>query len=386
MDVITINMLNAVAVDAGYGMTRNLSELPKTVHGGVAWKMDGVEDFSHNLNPFGPPEGLNDIIAEAVSGVDHYPDDSCAELKRIIADRHGLESENVMIGAGSSELIRAFPNTFLGEGDGVVIPRPSFAEYAQQCRIVGAEVMDTLLLESNDFRLNGTGLRFQLSKKPKAMYICNPNNPTGRIEPREKVLSIIEECSRNGTMVFLDETLLELVPEYEEISCSQYVNDYGNLIVIGSLTKSFAIPGIRIGFGFASRENAALMDRIRLPWNVGHIEQKVASVLIRDHGDHVAKAAAMMREESKYMYSQLKSIGFPVTTPPDSFFFFNSLHTLGTDGAGFQDRMLDHRIMVRDCASFGMPFDRYVRFCVKDRERNTAFIQAVHDVLRSLGW
>jgi len=367
-------------------MAKNLSDLPRTVHGGVAWKLGGVEDFSHNLNPLGPPEDIADIVSNSISGVDHYPDDSCSELKRIVADAHDLDAKNVMIGAGSSELIRAFPNVYLSEGDGVIIPRPSFAEYAQQCRIVGANITDSLLLESEDFRINTVSLTCQLSKNPKAVYICNPNNPTGRIESREKILSITEECSKKGIMVFLDETLLELVPDYGKITCSGLVNDYENLVVIGSLTKSFAIPGIRIGFGFASEKNAELMDKVRLPWNVGQIEQNVASVLIRDRMDHVSKAANMMRAESKRMYSRLKDIGFPVSLPTDSFFFFTSLKTLGIEGSVLQNRMLGSNILVRDCASFGMPFDWYVRFCVKDPARNDAFVRAAHDALRSLGW
>lgn len=364
----------------------SLSDLPKTVHGGVAWKMKGVEDYSHNLNPFGPPAELKDIIAKAASGVDHYPDDSCSELKETISKHFNVDKECVMIGAGSSEIIRAFPNAFLSEGDNVLIPRPSFAEYAQQCRIVGANVLDSLLLESHDFRINERDTKFQLSKNVKAIYICNPNNPTGRIEPREKVLSLVKECAKHGVMVFLDETLLELVPDYEDISCVQYVKEFDNLVVAGSLTKSFAIPGIRIGFGFASKETAAVMDRIRLPWNVGQIEQAVATELIRDHMDHVHKAAVMMKSEAAKMYTQLKDIGFPVTSPTDSFFFFNSLRPINAKGSVFQDRMLDSKIMVRDCASFGMPFDWYVRFCVKDPERNARFIHAVHETLRSLGW
>ena len=347
--------------------------------------MKGVEDYSHNLNPLGPPPGLEEIVARAVSGVDHYPDDSCSELKETLSGHFGIDKECIMIGAGSSEIIRAFPHAFLRNGGTALIPRPSFAEYSQQCRIAGANVKDMLLSESQDFRINEKEIYDQLGKI-KAVYICNPNNPTGRIEPREKILTIVEECARHDVMVFLDETLLELVQDYENISCAQFVKDHDNLVVAGSLTKSFAIPGIRIGFGFASKASAALMDRIRLPWNVGNIEQNVASELFRDHIGHVKKAADMMHSQSAIVYDRLKDIGFPVTSRTDSFFYFNSLRSLNMKASRFQDLMLDNKIMVRDCASFGMPFDWYVRFCVKDSERNDAFVHAVHESLRSAGW
>jgi Histidinol-phosphate/aromatic aminotransferase and cobyric acid decarboxylase len=358
---------------------KDLSDLPKTVHGGTAWKLEGVEDFSHNLNPLGFPDDLSDIISASISGVDHYPDDSCAELKKIIAEAHGVDPENVMVAAGSSELIRSFPSAFLGNGCKALIPNPSFAEYSQQCRISGTEVVYNKLSPENDFRLD-LEKTLESSKKMDAIYVCNPNNPTGRIEPKEKIMTIVEECARHGTMVFLDETLLELVPDYRRISCVESVKDFDNLMIIGSLTKSFAIPGMRIGFGFGSKKVTEHMEKVRSPWNIGHIEQVVASHLIGKRMDHVRKAADMMHTESKWMCSQLKSYGFPVT-PTDSFFFFNSLESIGMKCSEFKDLMLKDNIMVRDCASFGTPYEWYVRFCVKDRERNGRFIDSVKKIM-----
>lgn len=365
---------------------KSLKDLPKTVHGGQAWKLSGIEDYSHNLNPFGPPEMLKYMAITAMSEIGHYPDDSCTDLKRVISDKFNVDADNIIVGSGSSDIIRMFPNTFVCPRDKVIISRPSFAEYSHQCKIMGASIVDNLLLESDDFRINTDMLSELLSRGAKAIYICNPNNPTGRIEPREKILSIVDECLKKDIFVFLDETLLELVPDSKDVSCVSYVNDYPNLVVACSLTKSFAIPGIRIGFGFASKEIVQQMEKVRMTWNVGQIEQYVSKILIRDHMDYVHRAAVTMKEEAKWMYGQLKDIGFPVTTPTDSYFFFNSMHPLNVNGATFVDRMLDNKIMVRDCASFGRPFDWYVRFCVKDRDRNTAFVQAVHDSLRSLGW
>ena len=361
-----------------------LKGLPKTIHGGQGWRLPGIEDYSHNLNPFGPPDIISMLIS-ASGEIGHYPDDSCEELKKVIAERYKIGTENIIVGSGSSDIIRMFPNTFIEPKDKVVVSRPSFAEYAHQCKIVGANVADNLLIESDEFRIN-YDLLMTLSRNAKAVYICNPNNPPGRIESRENILTFVEWCAKKNILVFLDETLLELVPDYERITCSGSVNDYPNLLVAGSLTKSFAIPGIRIGFGFGSKEIIQEMDKVRMTWNVGQIEQHIAKILIRDHMSYVHKAAEIMHKEAVWMYDRLKDIGFPVTTPTDSYFFFNSLHPLEIDSATFVDRMKDNRFLVRDCASFGKPFDWYVRFCVKDHERNERFIHAVDETLRSLRW
>lgn len=361
-----------------------LSELPKTIHGGQAWKLKEIEDYSHNLNPFGPPECIGELMVQAAAGVDHYPDDSCSELKNTIAKQFGLGTENVTIGAGSSDIIRNFPNTFFNVGDKVMLNRPSFAEYAQQCRIVGAEILWNELKEEDDFYIDPESVTSFIDKGIKALYICNPNNPTGRVESKNKIEKIVKECSDSGVLVFLDETLLELVHGYSEKTCCKLVKKYGNLVVAGSLTKSFAIPGIRIGFGFASEEIISEMEKVRMTWNVGQAEQVVANELIGKHMGYVHEAAKMMAEESVRMNGCLNDLGFPAGRVADSFFYFNSLKPLGIKCPVFKELMLEDKIMVRDCSSFGDNFQWYVRYSVKDRERNDAFISAVENSLKKL--
>lgn len=354
--------------------------LPKTVHGGQAWRMEGVEDYSHNLNPFGPPGCLPEIVEAALMEVGHYPDDSCAELKDVISKTFNVEEECIIVGAGSSDIIRMFPNTFFERGDRVVIPCPSFAEYTQQCRIVGAEVDPFRLLPEEDFRID-TDRLLEQAQGAKAVYICNPNNPTGRIEPKDKLVRIVRECEAMGVLVFLDETLLELVPGFVDNSLSGMVSKFSNLVVTSSLTKSFAIPGIRIGFGMANQDIVSDMDRVRMTWNVGQIEQAVATVLLRDCSEHVDHAASVMAEESEIMNASLKAVGFPAGDVSDSFFYFNSIESTGMDASEFKKRMITRGISVRDCSSFGPEFSSYVRYSVKDRERNCRFVAAVDSVL-----
>lgn len=363
---------------------KELESLPKTVHGGQAWRIGGVEDYSHNLNPFGPPEDLPDILLSAVDGIGHYPDDSSADLRATISQVYGISEGSIIIGSGSSDVIRMFPNTFLDRGDRVCICRPSFAEYAQQCTIAGAKVEYLDLLPEDDFRIDCKRLSEKIQSGIKAVYICNPNNPTGRVEPREKILKIVSECKEKGVLVFLDETLLELCAEYDSISCAAEVSKYDNLVVAGSLTKSFAIPGIRIGFGFASPSLIKWMNKVRMSWNVGHLEQCVANVLIGERTDYVTDAAETMASEAVRLNAMMKDAGFPTGDVADSFFYFESVRPLGLDGAGFRDRLLEKGYMVRDCSSFGPEFRDYIRYSVKDSSRNEGFVEAVRKVIEEL--
>lgn len=345
--------------------------------------LNGIEDYSHNLNPFGPPDDISELLANAGSEVDHYPDDSSSALKEAISKNYGVDCDNITVGAGSSDIIRNFPNTFLATGEIAVIPRPSFAEYAHQCIIAGATVREMELSVDNDLRLDRDDITEHIDGA-KALYICNPNNPTGRIEPREKILSIVRECLDSNVMVFLDETLLELVPGHEDVSCVKYVNEFPNLVVAGSLTKSFAIPGIRIGFGFGSPDTIAEMEKVRMTWNVGYAEQSIAATLIGERMDYVHDAAEVMAEESVIMNEKLSEVGFTDGKVSDSFFYFRSVEHLGVNASEVNKRMMKEGVTLRDCASFGEPYDRYVRYSVKDCVRNEKFIKAAESVVKSL--
>ena len=191
----------------------------------------------------------------------------------------------------------------------------------------------------------------------------------------------MRECEDMGVLVFLDETLLELVPGFVDNTLSGMVSRFNNLVVASSLTKSFAIPGIRIGFGMASPGIAESMDKVRMTWNVGQIEQVVAIALLRDCQSYVDHAAGVMAEESEAMNAALKAVGFPAGDVSDSFFYFNSLEPIGMDAPEFKARMMTHGIAVRDCSSFGPEFSSYVRYSVKDKERNCRFVAAVDSVL-----
>lgn len=366
---------------------KEFTDLPATVHGGQAWRLEGVEDYSQNLNPMGPPHDLADIVAGAVDDTGHYPDADCVLLKEKIAHHFGLAPGNISMGAGSSEIIRNFPYVFVSPGESVLIPSPSFAEYAQQCRLAGAQVDFIPLRKENDFRIDTAELFGMLKAKHyKAFYLCNPNNPTGRIESRDKIREIVRFCEEIGTMVFLDETLLPLCARHSLTTLIRETDDYTNLLIAGSFTKCFAIPGMRIGYAISNPAIIAEMEKARLPWNLGTVEQAVAMRLTEFDIDYVREASRSLEKENGVMRAALEEVGFHLDTPSDSFFYFVDMAEYGADAAKTVELMLKERIMVRDCSSFGPEFKTYIRFCVKDRERNDRFAEAMGKTLKALGF
>lgn len=353
-------------------------------HGGDVWSYGDVRDYSSNVNPLGAPERLGEYIADAARDLTNYPDDSSAELKGAISHRYSILADNVMVGAGSAELIRLFPEVFVRPGDRIVMPRPTFSEYGFGCRLMGAELVDLPLPEEDAFRLDVGNMVNAIAPGTKAVYVCNPNNPTARMLARKEVMEIVGEAGRRDAMVFLDETLLELSERDAEVTCVAEVEGHDNMFLIRSFTKSFAMPGLRIGYGFASRAVVRYMEAARLTWNLGTIEQRVAARLMAEEQGHVQKAVRMLVDEKQRMHAEVSRI-LPYRVPlPDSYFFFSPIHPLGVTSTEFRARMLDHNVLVRDCSSFGGPGCRYSRFCVKTREKDDEFLQALRNTVEGI--
>ncbi|MBI0583435.1 MAG: histidinol-phosphate aminotransferase family protein [Methanomassiliicoccus sp.] len=354
-------------------------------HGGDVWGRADVRDYSSNVNPLGPPARLYEYMAGAANDMENYPDDSCAELKEAIARRYDVRADNIMMGAGSAELIRLFPEVFVHPGDRVVMPRPTFSEYGFACRLMGARLIDLPLPEDDAFRLDVDDLIGEMVPGTRAVYVCNPNNPTARMLSRGEVLELVEEASRRDIMFFLDETLLELSERDRDVSCVGEVEAHDNLFIIRSFTKSFAMPGMRIGYGFGSREVVRYMDAARLSWNLGTLEQRVAARLMNEEQDHVRRAVAMLVEEKERMRHQISLILDSEVRLPDSYFFFHPLNGMGLTSPQFREAMLRQNVLVRDCSSFGPPCGGYSRFCVKTRDKNEEFLSALRSVVEGIG-
>lgn len=354
-------------------------------HGGDVWGYEAIEDYSSNVNPLGAPEHLTEYIRDAADDLINYPDDTASGLKEAISSRYGVPVDNIVVGAGSAELIRLFPEVFISPGDRVLMPRPTFSEYGFACRLMGARIADHPLREEDGFRMDIGPLINDLEPGTKAVYLCNPNNPIGRMIERREVMELVEEAMRKEVMVFLDETLLELSERDRDVTCVHEVESHDNMFLIRSFTKSFAMPGLRIGYGFGSREVIRFMEAGRLSWNLGTLEQRIGTRLMSEEQEHVRKAVRLLTEEKLRMHSEIERI-LPYKVPlPDSYFFFCPVHQLGISSHQFRTAMLKEGVLVRDCSSFGPPCDRYSRFCVKTPERNDVFLRSLEAAVEKLG-
>lgn len=309
-----------------------------------------VIDFSVGSNPFSCPPGVKEALDEAV--IDRYPDSECGRLRTALSHKLGIPTDNIIVGSGSTETIRLIAQTYLGPEDAALIPRPTFGEYETAARMVGADIVEYWSREEDDFAFKAAAIAEMIkSKRPKAAFICNPNNPSGSYMSREEVEQIIS--ASEDTLIVLDEAY----GAFTEGRWSPIELGHSeNLITLFSMTKDYCIPGLRLGYALASPEIIRNLSKVRPPWNVNDPAQR-AGVAALEESAHIKKAESRIRQAKRFLTSELAAMGFRVLPSKTNFFMME----VG-DAAAFRSALIKHGLVVRNCASFGLP--GYARIAV----------------------
>ncbi|MCZ7391975.1 MAG: threonine-phosphate decarboxylase CobD [Candidatus Methanoperedens sp.] len=332
--------------------------------------VDELADFSVNLNPLGPPR-LKKLLDGASKSINYYPDNRYMGFKKAAADYLHVSPENIVPGNGSSELIRLFAETVIEPGDGVIIPYPTFGEYEFQCRLFGAKVE---YIEYNDIA----------NVKPdgnKAVFLCNPNNPTGKLLRRKEVIQLAQICASSRVFLFVDEAFIELSNPEESVAGLAANNDF--VIALRSLTKTYAVPGLRIGFAVASLDFAKLLNNIRLPWNLNSIASSAGELFLEHNKNYIENSLLLIRKERQWLTSQLSGIRGFKPYPSDANFILIDTRDFAINSKELAERMLRYGIIIRDCASFGL--ENHIRVAVRKRSENRRLVKAFAGVVSDWG-
>ena len=316
-------------------------------------KKSRIIDFSVNLNPYGPPDFVSEAIQEAIEEIHLYPDTDCTELRAEIAHKFGCEQPEVLVGAGVSELIQLVALAFVKSR--VLMPKHTYGEYETATKLLGAQIKR---VEMPSLRINPE-LIVQEMKTDDVVFICNPNNPTGQYLDKNEVALMLEEAERIDALVVLDEAYVDFVTDaFPAHKCSTQ-----NLIILRSLTKSFAIPGIRIGYALAPEEITKEMSKIKVPWSVSVCAQKVGASVIGTAG------GAFLAETRERIERSKEKIEIAIGVHTDANFYILDVGNAGE----MKKKLLKHDIQVRDCTSFGLP--THIRFSVRTDEENEVLMR-----------
>lgn len=339
-------------------------------HGGVYSVNPGLVrvDCSSSINPLGTPEkAIIAIQRNAKSIASIYPDPECRKLKKSLSRYLHIGQEWVSVGNGAMEIIYWFAQAFAKSR--VVIPAPTFCEYELASHKAGAEVA---LVPLHDFELDADVI-IEKAKGADAVFLCNPNNPTGMLATRE-IRKIIENVG-SSTKILLDECFIELVDDPGANSMIDMVVEFDNLVILRSLTKSFGLAGLRVGYSLCNPALAEKLSTNRIPWNVNGLAQ-AAGVAALEEKHHLAKARAIVKTERKFLHDAISKLKSFSPLKSDANYFLINLN--GRNSTQFRDALLKKTgVLVRDCSTFTGMGSQHVRVAVKAHRENLRLVKAL---------
>jgi len=340
-------------------------------HGDRAAARPGVRlDFSVTVNPYGPPPSVVKALRAGLSAVGAYPDPDCTALAEKIAARHKVGRDCVAVGNGSNDLIYAAARALRPRRAGIV--EPTYTEYLRASLLAGAEIEHWLPgaddLVPAPFEPGGADV----------VWVCNPNNPTGRLWPPGVLPGWF--AAHPETVFVLDEAFLPLLPDGEDQTLAPTAARAENMIVLRSLTKAYALPGLRLGYAVSNPRLAARLRAQVVPWSVNALAQ-AAGLAALDDDDFLCKSLTKLWREVEPFRAGLRFCSERLEPlPTRATFFLVRLH--GLTSGRLAGRLAGRGIAVRDAANFVGLDARHVRLSVRSRSDNGALLDALQSVLK----
>lgn len=341
-------------------------------------KPDEFLDYSANINPLGLPPRLKQIIYCCIDDIVNYPDPEYIELKHKIAKYLNVSENCIIPGNGASEIIYMLFSAFNLKK--VLIPAPSFSEYAIAANINGCQVEYFEIKENEDFKINTQKLLKKMKDGYDALFLCNPNNPTSVLTQKDDLLEILNFAAKNSTLVVIDETFIELTADGNENSMVQYVESFKNMFIIRAFTKIFAMPGIRLGYGIAHDKLIQRLWGKKIPWSVNTFAAAVAEFLPYSL-EYLEASKLWIKEEKEWFYEQLCRIDEVKVFKPETNFILLKILRKDIKSGMLYDKMAREGILIRDASNFMYLDSSFIRIAIKDRESNKAFLKVFRNVI-----
>ncbi|HSH79686.1 MAG TPA: histidinol-phosphate transaminase [Herpetosiphonaceae bacterium] len=342
------------------------------VHGGI----DGAElrrlgirpgdvlDFSSNINPFGPPPAVRQALGRLDPAP--YPDRAAFVLRSALASRYGCTPEAVLIGNGSNELIHLIARALLHPNDRVLVVEPTFGEYAHASKLAGATVVSFWTSAADSFTIDIPALLESVAlHRPRLVWLCVPNNPTGVTISRPDLVTLAQACEEVEAYLVVDGAYAEMERGAVDVEDALPVDEH--VLMLRSLTKAYALAGLRLGCLLG---NPHLLRRIAVyqpSWKVNSAAQAAGEAALQDRS-FLAQTLPRLWACSDALRTALTALDLQIL--PSSLPFF--LVRVG-DGVRVRTALLRGGCLVRDCTSFGLP--AYVRVASRAHMDNQRLIE-----------
>lgn len=319
-----------------------ISNIDFDAHGGPDGQTQAELDFSVNSNPFGPARGLLEQLHH--TPIHTYPDPTCSSAKQLAAAHHGVDIKEVCFGAGAADLIDRLSRCYLDKTRSVLIAAPSFGEYARAAQLCGAEVHVCNPYKTAEPDV-GLMLRAIHHYRPTLVWLCHPNNPTGHAWKVQDLQTLAKTCRGCDSLLVLDLAYIDFLQNGElDLPAAHVVQLY-------SLTKSFRMPGIRLGYALATPEIVHTLESVAPPWHVSaHALAAAEWVFSKEGRDFLRRTLPELANLRQGFQQALRKLGLDVHDTHTNYF----LVEVG-NASRVKKRALQDGFRVRDCSSFALP-------------------------------
>ncbi|WP_273851763.1 threonine-phosphate decarboxylase CobD [Guptibacillus spartinae] len=335
-----------------------------------ALQIDQLErtiDFSANLNPLGPPPALKEKWQDAFELMTTYPDPHAVTLTAKLASHHDVQANQLLIGNGGAELI-TLVGRFLAEKR-VCIVQPAFSEYEEACLSSGCEVTYHTLAEG-EWTL-GSHLTEKLPYVD-AVFLCTPNNPTGVTYDPASVLSILEASQQHDCTVIIDEAFADFLSD--ESSFSSLLDTFSNLIILRSLTKMYAIPGLRLGYVMAHPRVIEAIKKLQPHWSVNALALRAGELCLEEH-DYVAQTHHLIEQERERCFQFFNQKNFIYSKSSVNFYLLRDPER--DDQEPLMRFLMKNGIIPRHTENFPGLDGRWLRFAVRMPDENDRLMEVL---------
>ena len=343
-------------------------EMGRFQHGGDTYGLGEVVDFSANLNPLGMPVQVVRTLKVSAASFEAYPDPLCRDLSAALAKREEVPADQIVVTAGASDAFARIASVV--KPHKVLVCSPCYSGYEQALHPYWPRVVHHSLVAREDFDVTERILDY-IEPDIDMLVLCTPNNPTGRVIPRELLCKILRTADRWGTFVVVDECYIDFT---EEHSCTSLLDRFPNLIVVKAFTKTYAMAGFRLGYCLCGRQDiAAAIAEAGAPWAVSSPAQ-VAGLAALEVPGYLQLTREYVAEQRAVLEEGLRKLGMLVIPSSANFILFQS-------PAPLYDAMLERGFVIRRCANFRGLDDMWYRVAVRTREQNARLLAALREVL-----
>lgn len=345
------------------------------VHGGD-WASYRAEfgrdalDFSANVSPLGLPAGVAAAITAALPMADRYPDPLCRALRAKLAAAEGVDTAQILCGNGAADLIYRLALALRPRR--ALLPAPTFAEYAAALETVDCDVQRFLLREKNDFAVTD-GFVEAIDDSTDAVFLCQPNNPTGQLTALPLMEQILHRCAACGTLLVVDECFLDFLPDHALHTAKGLLGE-GNLVILKAFTKLYGMAGVRLGYALSA--DTALLEQMQAcgqPWGVSSLAQ-AAGLAALEETAYVEKVRALIAEQRPRLTDGLRALGLRVLDSRANYLLFQAPETLG-------EALRQRGAVLRSCANYPGLGPGWYRTAVRTGPENEQLLKLLAEVL-----